>query len=91
MSTKIEAPQGVGTEDLLGLGLFVIEHRARHRDKTLGPWLPSAAFILEGNAAAYLQQYESIGYMRLRRPNGPSEPRGEAAQQTGRSPSRVAL
>ena len=25
------------------------------------------------------------------KPNGPSEPRGEAAQQTGRSPSRVAL
>lgn len=74
MSPKIEAPQDVGTEDLLGLGLFVIEHRARHRDKTLGPWKPYAAFILEGNATAYLQQYESIGYMRLRRPNTQAQP-----------------
>ena len=54
---------------LLGLGLFVIESRSRHRDKSLGPWKPAAAFPLESNAVAYLNQYESIGYMRLRRPN----------------------
>ena len=59
---------------LLGLGLFVIESRSRHRDKSLGPWKPAAAFPLESNAVAYLNQYESIGYMRLRRPNAASEP-----------------
>ena len=74
MSTKTESPQGVGTEDLLGLGLFVIESRSRHRDKTLGPWKPTAAFTLEGNAVAYLNQYESTGYMRLRRPNIADQP-----------------
>ena len=77
MITETETPQGVGTEDLLGLGLFVIESRSRHRDKSLGPGKPAAAFPLEGNAAAYLNQYESIGYMRLRRPNIRSQPHAE--------------
>ena len=65
----------VVSDALLGLGLFVIESRSRNRDKSLGPWKPAAAFPLEGNAVAYLNQYESIGYMRLRRPNASGETR----------------
>jgi hypothetical protein len=69
------APPSVATSALLDLGLFVVEERARNRNKVLGPWKPTAAFVLESNAEAYLHRFKLIiGYMRLVRPNG----RGEA-------------
>jgi len=60
---------GVGSGDLLGLGLYVIESRSRSRDKNLGPWMPDCAFVDKCNAEQYLQEYESNGYLRLVLPN----------------------
>ena len=64
---KPEAARIVASGALLGLGLFVIEQRARNREKVLGP----------SNAEAYLHQYKSIGYMRLVRPNAKAQTRAE--------------
>ena len=74
---KPEAARIVASGALLELGLFVIEQRARNREKVLGPWHPTAAFVLESNAEAYLHQYKSIGYMRLVRPNAKAQTRAE--------------
>ena len=71
-SAEQSTGEGLSSSVLLGLGLYVIETRTRNRNKDLGPWKPSVAFVDECNAEQYHHLYESIGYMRILRPNAES-------------------
>jgi hypothetical protein len=63
----------VGSTELLGLGLYVIETRRRNRNKNLGPWEPSVAFVDQCNAEQYLSQYAGYGYFRIVMPNATAD------------------
>jgi hypothetical protein len=77
-TAKEKANEPLTSHVLLGLGLYVIETRDRNRDKDLGPWKPACAFVSEHEAEWYHGRFESIGYMRILRPNAEvCQPEGE--------------
>jgi hypothetical protein len=68
-SAEQPSGEGLSSSVLLGLGLYVIETRSRNRNKDLGPWKPSAAFVDGCNAEQYVHQYGGTGYYRIIQPN----------------------
>ncbi len=54
---------------LLGEGLYVIEYRVRHEDKTLSPWKLRAAFVTREDAFSVYGKWHQREYARVLKPD----------------------
>ncbi len=57
-------------QQLLDLGLVVIQSRSRDKDKHLGDWKPDGGFFAESEALYYYREFCDVCAMRVIDKNG---------------------